>query len=120
MKYDYCALGIKFAAFRVLSENPEYKRIWPQFRSIPDSSLMSSSDLRAFAATYMKGLKSIIETMDDEAKLGETIRRIAAKHVTHNVTMHHVQVSIQNSIAVQESSVIVGKLQAFVNYFKTV
>lgn len=40
----------------------------------------------------MSGLKGIIESLDDERLLSKRIRRIATRHVEHNIQMHHIQV----------------------------
>lgn len=45
------------AMFRLFAEFPSYKGIWPQFREIPDSALISSDKLRNHAVVYMAGLK---------------------------------------------------------------
>ncbi|KAK6017375.1 hypothetical protein OSTOST_17105, partial [Ostertagia ostertagi] len=60
-------------ALRVLvmlfSEVPHYKLIWPQFRAIPDSSLMNAVELRRHASVYMCGLGAIIHSMTRENDL---------------------------------------------------
>nr|CDP95810.1 BMA-GLB-14 [Brugia malayi] len=80
---------------RTLSENPDYKYFWPQFRAIPDSSLISSSVLRNFAHTYMNALKKIVESLNNEQMPYEVLQRISAKHARHNIQMHHMQKMIK-------------------------
>ncbi|VDN89573.1 unnamed protein product [Brugia pahangi] len=80
---------------RTLSENPDYKYFWPQFRAIPDSSLISSSVLRNFARTYMNALKKIVESLNNEQMPYEVLQRISAKHARHNIQMHHMQKMIK-------------------------
>ncbi|KAK6101210.1 Globin family protein [Brugia pahangi] len=80
---------------QTLSENPDYKYFWPQFRAIPDSSLISSSVLRNFARTYMNALKKIVESLNNEQMPYEVLQRISAKHARHNIQMHHMQKMIK-------------------------
>ncbi|CAD5221153.1 unnamed protein product [Bursaphelenchus okinawaensis] len=74
---------------RMFSDHPQYKDIWPQFRPIPDSSLMNSDVLRKHAHTYMGGLKRIIDSTDQE-KLEKELRKIASSHVKWGIYKHHV------------------------------
>ncbi|KAM3723849.1 Myoglobin [Dirofilaria immitis] len=79
----------------IISENPDYKYFWPQFRAIPDSSLISSCVLRNFARTYMNALKEIVESLNNEQIPYEVLRRISTKHAMHNIQMHHIQKMIK-------------------------
>ncbi|VDM08511.1 unnamed protein product, partial [Wuchereria bancrofti] len=81
--------------YRMLSENPDYKYFWPQFRAIPDSSLISSSVLRNFARTYMNALKKIVESLNNEQMPYDVLKRISAKHARHNIQVHHMQKMIK-------------------------
>ncbi|KAF8371033.1 glb-14 [Pristionchus pacificus] len=74
----------------LFSEHPRYKNIWPQFRAIPDSALMSAVELRRHASVYMKGLRAIIDAMDDEISLAEQLKRIARAHIKWNIHKAHV------------------------------
>ncbi|VDM49386.1 unnamed protein product [Toxocara canis] len=78
---------------RLLSEYPEYKTIWPQFRSIPDSSLISSDALKRHAIVYMGGLRQIVESMDDDQKLAEQAYAIAKSHVKWGIQQFHIEVN---------------------------
>lgn len=90
-KLSICNLSSLF--FRLFSEYPRYKLIWPQFRAIPDSSLMNAVELRRHASVYLKGLGKIIESMRDEEELGKSMSRIAQAHIKWNVQRNHVIVS---------------------------
>ncbi|GMT24591.1 hypothetical protein PFISCL1PPCAC_15888, partial [Pristionchus fissidentatus] len=74
----------------LFSEHPRYKNIWPQFRAIPDSALMSAVELRRHASVYMTGLRSIIDAMDDEISLADQLKRIARAHIKWNIHKVHV------------------------------
>uniref|UniRef100_A0A1I7S4C3 GLOBIN domain-containing protein n=1 Tax=Bursaphelenchus xylophilus TaxID=6326 RepID=A0A1I7S4C3_BURXY len=74
---------------RLFSETPQYKDIWPQFRPIPDSSLMNSEVLRKHAHTYMGGLKRIIDSHDQD-KLEAELKRIAQSHVKWGIYKAHL------------------------------
>ncbi|CAB04152.2 Globin domain-containing protein [Caenorhabditis elegans] len=75
---------------RLFSEYPRYKLIWPQFRAIPDSSLMNAVELRRHASVYLNGLGKIIDSMRDEEALGKSMSRIAVAHIKWNVQRNHV------------------------------
>ncbi|GMR49105.1 hypothetical protein PMAYCL1PPCAC_19300, partial [Pristionchus mayeri] len=79
----------------LFSEHPRYKNIWPQFRAIPDSALMSAVELRRHASVYMKGLRAIIDAMDDEISLAEQLKRIARAHIKWNIHKSHVMHMLQ-------------------------
>lgn len=42
---------------------------------------------------YMKGLRAIIDAMDDEISLAEQLKRIARAHIKWNIHKAHVMVS---------------------------
>ncbi|CAD6190779.1 unnamed protein product [Caenorhabditis auriculariae] len=75
---------------RYFSEFPHYKNIWPQFRAIPDSSLIVSDQLRNHASVYMSGLKEIVEKMDDDEILVNLTARIAISHVKWTISKQHI------------------------------
>uniref|UniRef100_A0A7I4YSL0 GLOBIN domain-containing protein n=1 Tax=Haemonchus contortus TaxID=6289 RepID=A0A7I4YSL0_HAECO len=76
---------------RLFSEYPQYKGIWPAFRQIPDSALISSDQLRRHASVYMAGLKRIVDVMDDNEKLIDATRRIAASHCKWSICKFHIE-----------------------------
>ncbi|EFO17330.1 hypothetical protein LOAG_11169, partial [Loa loa] len=65
--------GGGYAKISLVVENPDYKYFWPQFRAIPDSSLISSNVLKNFAQTYMNALKKSLKKMIKP--LVENVRR---------------------------------------------
>ncbi|CAD6187005.1 unnamed protein product [Caenorhabditis auriculariae] len=75
---------------RLFSEYPNYKLVWPQFRAIPDSSLMNAIELRRHASVYMCGLRQIIDSMGNEEELAAQLSRIALAHIKWNVQRYHV------------------------------
>ncbi|CAI5450708.1 unnamed protein product [Caenorhabditis angaria] len=89
MEKDGVKNGLKIFV-RLFSEYPRYKLIWPQFRAIPDSSLMNAIELRRHASVYLKGLGKIIESMRNEEELGKQLARIAQAHIKWNVQRNHV------------------------------
>ncbi|KAE9556448.1 hypothetical protein FO519_000333 [Halicephalobus sp. NKZ332] len=82
-----CGLSIMLALF---SEFPNYKNIWPQFKQIPDSSLMNAPELTKHAAVYMRGLRTIIDNMDDDTRMTRALRKIAYAHVKWSVYKKHI------------------------------
>uniref|UniRef100_A0AC35TW90 GLOBIN domain-containing protein n=1 Tax=Rhabditophanes sp. KR3021 TaxID=114890 RepID=A0AC35TW90_9BILA len=81
--------GLKLL-IRMFAEHPRYKNIWPQFRGITDSSLMGAPELTNHAKAYMKGLRYIIYSMQDQKKMYDSLHQIAKTHVKWNVHKHHV------------------------------
>uniref|UniRef100_A0A7E4UP62 GLOBIN domain-containing protein n=1 Tax=Panagrellus redivivus TaxID=6233 RepID=A0A7E4UP62_PANRE len=77
---------------RMFAENPQYKNIWPQFRQITDSSLISSDQLRNHARVYFGGMNQIIEMMNagNETEFRNCIRRMARSHAKFVVHKNHV------------------------------
>ncbi|KAH7710942.1 Protein GLB-14 [Aphelenchoides avenae] len=90
--------------FRLFAEYPQYKNIWPQFRQIPDSSLMNSTALRKHAIVYMGGLRAIIDNMDDDEKLNKALRRIAFAHVKWNIHKRHLMHMVEPVLEVVKES----------------
>ncbi|VDM54170.1 unnamed protein product [Angiostrongylus costaricensis] len=76
---------------RLFSEYPQYKSIWPQFREIPDSALISSDKLRNHGVVYMAGLKQVVAELDDDDKLIEIAKRIAGSHCKWNICKFHIE-----------------------------
>ncbi|ETN74914.1 globin [Necator americanus] len=81
--------GLKILV-KMFAEYPQYKQIWPQFRAIPDSSLMNAIELRRHASVYMCGLGAIIHSMNNENDLALQMNRIAKAHIKWNVHRKHV------------------------------
>ncbi|CAI4228115.1 unnamed protein product [Auanema sp. JU1783] len=90
MEGDCVKLGLKML-LRLFSEYPRYKLIWPQFRAIPDSSLMHANQLRRHSSVYMAGLRSIIHSMNKETELADQLMRIAKAHIKWNIHRSHIQ-----------------------------
>uniref|UniRef100_A0AC34FA93 Globin family profile domain-containing protein n=1 Tax=Panagrolaimus sp. ES5 TaxID=591445 RepID=A0AC34FA93_9BILA len=90
---------------RMFAENPQYKNIWPQFRNIPDSSLISSDQLKNHAKVYFGGMKNIIESMNagDESEFRNMIRRMARSHAKFAVRKSHIIAMLPEFIAVLKS-----------------
>lgn len=80
--------------FRLFSNFPEYKNIWPQFRGIPDSSIITASVVKKHGLVYMNGLKTIIDSIQNEEKLNETISKITAAHLKWHIYKYHIMVSV--------------------------
>ncbi|GMR48297.1 hypothetical protein PMAYCL1PPCAC_18492, partial [Pristionchus mayeri] len=76
---------------RLFAEFPHYKSIWPNFREIPDSALISSDGLKNHARVYMAGLQHIVESLDEDATLGEAVHRIAMSHARWNIKKFHIE-----------------------------
>ncbi|KAH7713618.1 CRE-GLB-14 protein [Aphelenchoides avenae] len=89
---------------RLFADYPQYKNIWPQFRQIPDSSLMSAVQLNKHASIYMGGLRTIIENMDDDKNLNRVLRRIAYAHVKWNIYKYHLMNMLQPLLEVIRES----------------
>ncbi|PAV76118.1 hypothetical protein WR25_14241, partial [Diploscapter pachys] len=73
------------------AEYPDYKNIWPNFRGVQDSAIISSEQLRKHAIKFMHGLKEIIDNLDSDERLVETTKKICKRHVTLGVNRMHVE-----------------------------
>ncbi|KAE9421468.1 hypothetical protein Angca_002235 [Angiostrongylus cantonensis] len=90
---------------KLFTEHPQYKHIWPQFRQIPDSSLMNAVQLRRHASVYMAGLRNIIHSMSNEDELILQMIRIAKAHKKWNIHRRHVMTMLQPLLeTLQESN----------------
>lgn len=67
--------------------------MWPQFKFITDSSLSNAEQLQKFAVVYIAGLRAIVENLDDNDKLADTLGTIAHTHLVKGVKRHHLQVN---------------------------
>ncbi|CAJ0953372.1 unnamed protein product, partial [Mesorhabditis belari] len=90
MEKDMVNNGLKILVL-LFAEYPQYKKIWPQFRAIPDSSLMNAIELRKHASVYMCGLRQIIYSLENEKDLADHLNRIARAHIKWSVYRHHVE-----------------------------
>ncbi|KAI6181225.1 GLOBIN domain-containing protein [Aphelenchoides besseyi] len=79
-----------FSLSGFFSDHPSYKDIWPQFREVPDSSLMNAEALRKHAAVYTCGIRKVISSMSDDVELEKALRRIAHAHVERNIHKRHL------------------------------
>ncbi|KAI1713830.1 globin domain-containing protein [Ditylenchus destructor] len=83
---------------------PHYKNIWPQFRQIPDSSLMNATELNKHAKVYMGGLRLIINSMDDDELLKRSLKRIACAHVKRSIHNSHILHMLPSLLEVVEEN----------------
>ena len=55
---------------------------------------MNAPELTKHAAVYMRGLRTIIDNMDDDTRMTRALRKIAYAHVKWNIYKKHIVVSI--------------------------
>ncbi|KAI1713065.1 globin domain-containing protein [Ditylenchus destructor] len=89
---------------KLFADYPHYKNIWPQFRQIPDSSLMNADVLSKHAKVYMGGLRLIINSMDDDELLKRSLKRIACAHVRRSIHNSHIQHMLPSLLEVVEEN----------------
>ncbi len=53
---------------------------------------MGTEELRAHGINYMKGLGKIIDAMEDDKRLTETVKKVASIHKAKGVHKYHVDV----------------------------
>uniref|UniRef100_A0A0R3RLX9 GLOBIN domain-containing protein n=1 Tax=Elaeophora elaphi TaxID=1147741 RepID=A0A0R3RLX9_9BILA len=87
----------------LFSDFPEYKQIWPQFRGIPDSSIITACAVKNHGSVYMAGLRTIIDSMQDEEKLVETISKITAAHLKWRIYKYHIMNMLKEVIVTLQS-----------------
>ena len=90
----------------MFAENPQYKNIWAQFRAIPDSSLISSDQLRNHAKVYLGGMNALVEhtNLGEEKEFINLIRRMARSHAKFGVHKYHLMNMLPEYIAVLETA----------------
>ncbi|KAI6218647.1 GLOBIN domain-containing protein [Aphelenchoides fujianensis] len=95
---------------RLFSEYPLYKDIWPQFRAIPDSSLMYSQELKKHVQMFSRGFNSIVEKLENGDELQELLRKYAKLHSkrsiykTHIMNMHTEYMIVLRSLGVESKA----------------
>ncbi|VDK68195.1 unnamed protein product [Onchocerca ochengi] len=87
----------------LIKDFPEYKLIWPQFRAIPDSSIITADAIKQHGLVYMAGLKDIIDSMEDEERLIKMISKIAIAHLKWNISKNHIMNMLQEVIIILRS-----------------
>ena len=90
----------------MFAENPQYKNIWSQFRAIPDSSLISSDQLRNHAKVYFGGMNALVDHMNsrEEREFINIVRRMARSHAKFGVHKYHLVAMLPEYLAVMEIS----------------
>uniref|UniRef100_A0A915I2C7 Globin family profile domain-containing protein n=1 Tax=Romanomermis culicivorax TaxID=13658 RepID=A0A915I2C7_ROMCU len=86
----------------MFSDYPQYKQLWPKFKFIPDSSLMSAPELQNFAQIYMEGLKAIITRLHDRENVVETLEKIARAHMVKSVQRYHIEHMLPGLLEIME------------------
>ncbi|KAL4001909.1 Globin family protein [Acanthocheilonema viteae] len=87
----------------LFSDFPEYKDIWPQFRGIPDSSIITADEVKKHGLVYMNGLKAIIDSMQNEEKLIKTISKITTAHLKWHIYKYHIMHMLKEVITILQS-----------------
>ncbi|MCP9258926.1 hypothetical protein DINM_001917 [Dirofilaria immitis] len=88
---------------RLLRDFPEYKLLWPQFRSISDSLIITADAIKQHGVLYMAGLKTIINSMENEESLARAISRIAIAHLKWHICKNHIMNMVQEVIVILQS-----------------
>ncbi|CAD5218667.1 unnamed protein product [Bursaphelenchus okinawaensis] len=96
--------NIQTLFIRIFSEYPTYKDIWPQFRAIPDSSLMYSNELKKHVHVFCKGLTAIMNSLHTEKELYVILRKLAKAHARKNVYKNHIMNMLPELLAVLKSN----------------
>ncbi|CAD5226040.1 unnamed protein product [Bursaphelenchus xylophilus] len=96
--------NIQTLFIRLFSEYPTYKDIWPQFRAIPDSSLMYSNELKKHVHVFCKGLTMIINSLNTEKELYVVLRKLAKAHARKNVYKNHIMNMLPELLNVMKSN----------------
>ncbi|EFO15896.1 hypothetical protein LOAG_12613 [Loa loa] len=89
--------------FRLFSDFPEYKQIWPQFRGIPDSLIITANEVKGHGLVYMAGLKSIIDNIKNEEKLVKTISKITLAHLKWHICKDHIMNMLKEVIVILQA-----------------
>ncbi|CAG0917973.1 unnamed protein product [Notodromas monacha] len=72
-------IGTKFFV-KFFSENPTYTQTFTRFRHVTLDDLPNNKALQAHAVTFMKGMGTLVENVDDLECMDELLYKIATRH----------------------------------------
>uniref|UniRef100_A0AC35U4R9 GLOBIN domain-containing protein n=1 Tax=Rhabditophanes sp. KR3021 TaxID=114890 RepID=A0AC35U4R9_9BILA len=74
---------------RMFVEYPDYKNVWPQFKTMTEDELKSTPMLWRHATAFVYGLERVIKTMDDDEMMILMISSTAAQHKKWGLNGNH-------------------------------
>ena len=87
-----------FTVYRFFETNPEYQRLFPEFKDVPPSELEKTNALYGHAKRVMKALENAVSALDDAESFGAYLDELGRRHKTRALKPTHLDVSPKEDI----------------------
>lgn len=84
---------IPFYIRRFFENNPEYKRLFPEFKGLSLSDIEKTKDLYGHAKRVMKALENAVSAMDDAENFAAYLEELGRRHKDRPTKPLHLDVS---------------------------
>ena len=84
---------IPFYIRRFFENNPEYKRLFPEFKELSLSDIEKTKELHGHAKRVMKALENAVSAMDDAETFAAYLDELGRRHKDRPMKPLHLDVS---------------------------
>ena len=86
-------IGYIFIFYRFFEKNPEYQRLFPEFKDVPPTELEKTNALYGHAKRVMKAVENAVSALDDAESFGAYLDELGRRHKTRALKPTHLDVS---------------------------
>lgn len=82
-----------FFVHRFFEKNPEYQRLFPEFKDVPSEELEKTNALYGHAKRVMKAVENAVSALDDAESFSGYLEELGRRHKTRALKPTYLDVS---------------------------
>lgn len=89
-----------FVLYRFFEQNPEYQRLFPEFKDVPPEELEKTNALYGHAKRVMKAVENAVSALDDAESFSAYLEELGRRHKSRALKPTYLDVScdVQNAV----------------------
>ena len=91
-----CNLDMVYPSYRFFEKNPEYQRLFPEFKDVPPEELEKTNALYGHAKRVMKAVENAVSALDDAESFSAYLEELGRRHKTRALKPTYLEVSTVN------------------------
>ena len=93
---NHLNLDIVYPSYRFFEKNPEYQRLFPEFKDVPPEELEKTNALYGHAKRVMKALENAVSALDDAESFSAYLEELGRRHKTRALKPTYLEVNTVN------------------------
>ena len=81
-----------FRTFRFFELNPDYQKLFPEFKGVEPSELENTTALYGHAKRVMKAVENAVTSLDDAFSFAGYLEELGRRHQTRSLKPAHLDV----------------------------